>query len=110
MIHPESVAQLSGDEAASLCAALGAPQRLAILRMLVRAGLDGLATGVLQARLDMPASTLSHHLRALVTAGAVSQEREGRVLRCRAQFHQVSALAQFLMQECCADQIEEKVG
>lgn len=83
--------------------ALGGEARLAALRLLVRAGPDGMAVGSLQARLGMAASTLSFHLRALVASGLVTQERQGRVLICRAAFDRVEALARFLISECCAD-------
>lgn len=91
------------EAAAEMLAALGAPVRLSILRVLVRAGKAGLPVGALQTRLAMPASTLSHHLRALIQAGVIVQEREGRSLICRAQYAQIEGLAAFLLTECCAD-------
>ena len=94
---------VTAERAAEAFAALGAPVRLAILRQLVRAGEDGLAVGALQARLGLPASTLSHHLRALSGAGVLEQERRGRMLICRARYGIVEALAGFLLSECCAD-------
>ena len=94
---------LAPERAAEAFAALGAPVRLAILRQLVRAGEDGMAVGQLQARLELPASTLSHHLRALCSAGVLEQERRGRMLICRARYGVVEALAGFLLSECCAD-------
>jgi DNA-binding transcriptional ArsR family regulator len=56
---------------------LGNPTRLKIYRILVRAGEEGMAVGRLQERLDIAASTLSHHLKALVAVGLVTQTREG---------------------------------
>ncbi|MEM9144615.1 MAG: metalloregulator ArsR/SmtB family transcription factor [Pseudomonadota bacterium] len=90
--------------AAQAFAALGAPQRLAILRALVRAGPAGLPVGSLGERLDVAPSTLSHHIAALVRAGLVSQTREGRSLYCRAAFDRVEGLAGFLLRECCRDE------
>lgn len=84
-------------------AALGAPVRLALLRALVRAGQPGMTVGALQERLAMPASTLSHHLRALMQAGVVAQRRDGRRLICTAEFDRIEGLAAFLTTECCAD-------
>ena len=90
-------------EAAEAFAALGSEVRLAILRALVRAGEAGLAVGALQQRLAIAASTLSHHLRALVQAGVMEQTREGRTLICRARYDRIQGLAAFLVSECCAD-------
>lgn len=91
------------EEAAAAFAALGSAVRLSVLRALVRAGDDGLPVGALQERLGIPASTLSHHIRALVGAGVLAQERQGRTLICRARFDRIQALAGFLIAECCAD-------
>lgn len=101
--HLPSLAQ-----AARALAVLGSEPRLAILRRLVRAGGKGMPVGVLQGALGVPASTLSHHLRALVTAGLVEQRRQGRLLICRANFPAIEALATFLLSECCADTTERK--
>lgn len=100
--HPESP-PLDGEAAALAFAALGSAPRLAVLRALVRAGDEGLPVGQLQERLGMAASTLSHHLRALVQAGVIAQIRDGRSLRCCAQYETVRGLAAFLLSECCAD-------
>ncbi len=90
-------------EAAEAFAALGSEVRLAILRALVRAGEAGLPVGALQQRLVIAASTLSHHLRALVQAGVLEQTRDGRTLICRARYDRIQGLAAFLVSECCAD-------
>ncbi len=94
---------LSGAEVAEAFAALGSEVRLAILRALVRAGEAGLPVGALQSRLAIAASTLSHHLRALVQAGVLEQTRDGRTLICRARYDRIQGLAAFLVSECCAD-------
>ena len=99
---------LSGAEAAETFAALGSEVRLAILRALVRAGEGGLPVGALQSRLAIAASTLSHHLRALIQAGVLEQTREGRTLICRARYDRIQGLAAFLVSECCADATEMK--
>jgi ArsR family transcriptional regulator len=80
---------------------LGNPTRLAVFRLLVRAGEAGLAVGELQAHLGVPASTLSHHVAQLVNVGLVTQAREGRVLRCRPDFAVMDALMAYLTEECC---------
>jgi len=65
------------DEAAARLEALGNPTRLQIYRALVRAGEAGLPVGKLQSKLDVAPSTLSHHVKALLTVGLIAQERAG---------------------------------
>lgn len=89
------------DHAARRLEALGNPTRLAIVRLLVRAGRDGLAVGAIQDHQGIAASTLSHHLHRLIRAGLVTQERTGTTLVCRAGFDELQGLADFLMAECC---------
>ena len=83
--------------------ALANPTRLSIYRQLVRAGEGGLTVGQVQERLDIPASTLSHHIRALTGAGLVVQERMGTSLVCRTNYAAMRGLVDFLVAECCAD-------
>jgi len=82
-------------------AALGHDARLAIFRALVKAGGDGLRVGDIGAHLDMPASTLAHHLSALVDAGLVIQERQGREVYNRVDFPAMHRVLDFLTSECC---------
>lgn len=91
------------DDAAARLEALGNPTRLRIFRALVRAGEDGLAVGALQAKLDVAASTLSHHVKAMVVVGLITQERRATTLICRANFEIMLALVDYLVAECCAD-------
>jgi DNA-binding transcriptional ArsR family regulator len=89
-------------ELASRClSALGSPTRLELFRLLVQAGPAGAPVGTLQSKLDIPASTLSHHLAVLVRVGLVSQERKSRTLICRADYHRMDALVAFLNEHCC---------
>jgi ArsR family transcriptional regulator len=77
--------------------ALGNGTRLRIFRLLVGAGEGGLAVAQLQETLEITtASNLSHHLRRLVQAGLVTQERIGTTLLCRAARLAVVELATFL--------------
>ena len=71
--------------------------------MPVRAGGAGLPVGSLQTRMWMAASTLSHHLKRLIAAGLVTQERNATTLACRAANPEIAALVGFLQAECCAD-------
>ena len=81
---------------------LGNPTRLEIFRLLVRAGDAGLAVGEIQEHLEIPASTLSHHVAHLVGVGLVHQAREGRVLRCTPNFALMDGVLGFLRDQCCA--------
>jgi len=83
--------------------ALGHPTRLALYRLMVRAGPEGIPVGRLQEALGIPASTLSHHLAKLTAQGLVSRERQATTLICRADFDTMNGLVGFLNDECCAD-------
>lgn len=86
---------------ANSLAALGHEARLAIFRLLVRAGHDGLNVGDIAQELNMPASTLAHHLKALVDAGLVVQERLGRQIVNRVDYDAMQQTVTFLTAECC---------
>ncbi|MCL1115417.1 MULTISPECIES: ArsR/SmtB family transcription factor [Shewanella] len=85
---------------------LGHPTRLMIYRAVVRAGYQGIAVGGLQQKLDIPGSTLSHHVSSLMSAGLINQRREGRTLFCIAQYDTLQSVIGFLQDECCADEQE----
>ncbi len=89
--------------AAKQMEALGNITRLQIYRTLVRAGAGGLPVGKLQDRIGIAASTLSHHLQRLIATGLIAQERQATTLICRAQYPAMTALLNFLVDECCAD-------
>jgi ArsR family transcriptional regulator len=91
------------DDAAARLEALGNPTRLRIYRVLVRAGEGGMSVGKLQAKLELVASTLSHHLKTLIWVGLVEQERQGTTLICRANYDAMRATVNFLVAECCID-------
>lgn len=88
--------------AANALRELGHVTRLGVYRELVKAGPEGLPVGDIQKRLAIPASTLSHHLSALMSAGLISQERQSRTLFCRPCYSQLEQLIAFLTEECCA--------
>ena len=94
------------DDAAAQLEALGNPTRLKIYRALVRAGHPGLAVGRLQDKLKIAPSTLSHHIKALVVAGLVTQKRLSTTLVCHANYDTMHGLVNFLLAECCADVTE----
>ena len=82
-------------------ASLGHEARLKVFRLLVRSGHEGLTVRELVHHMDVPASTLAHHLRALVLAGLVVQERKGREIYNRPDFEEMTATMSFLTEECC---------
>ncbi|MEQ8311808.1 MAG: metalloregulator ArsR/SmtB family transcription factor [Sphingopyxis sp.] len=82
-------------------AALAQDHRLALFRLLVQAGPDGLAAGAIAGALGVPASSLSFHLAQLSNAGLIVQRRDGRSLIYSADYAAMNALVGFLMANCC---------
>lgn len=89
-------------DAIDALSALAQEHRLALFRLLVRAGPDGMAAGRIADALGMPNSSLSHHLALLNEAGLVAQRREGRSLIYSADYAAMDRLVGFLMENCCA--------
>ena len=81
--------------------ALASETRLEIFQLLCNAGGDGLTVGKIRDTVDIPASTLSHHIAKLVAAGLVEQRRRQRSLVCTANQEQMDALVMYLANECC---------
>jgi len=104
------LAVMTVDEAARCLAELGNPARLEAYRLLVRAGREGLTVGQIQRHLDVPASTLSHHIAHLVGAGLITQVREGRTQRCHALYDRMDTLLDFLTRECCQGAASAEAG
>ena len=82
-------------------AALAQPLRLRVFRALVVAGQDGLTPGTMADALDIPAATLSFHLKELTNAGLVTQQRASRYLIYRAAYDRMNALLGYLSENCC---------
>lgn len=89
------------EAAAEVLSELGNPTRLSILRLLVRAGDDGLPVGEIQERIGIPASTLSHHISRLVRVELIEQRRDGRILQCRPRFEILRGALSYVTEECC---------
>ena len=85
-------------------AALAQEHRLAVFRLLVRRGPQGLAAGDLSARVGVPPATLSHHLKELSGAGLVRSTRQGRSIIYAADYARMNRLMDFLGENCCAEQ------
>jgi DNA-binding transcriptional ArsR family regulator len=88
-------------DAVAALAALAQGMRLRVFRALVGAGPQGLTPGALSATLDVPASTLSFHLKELMHAGLVTQERDGRHLIYRPALASMNDLLAYLSAHCC---------
>ncbi len=82
-------------------AALAQEHRLALFRLLVQAGQNGLPAGIIAQRLGMPGSTLSFHLAHLTRSGLIRQRRESRSLIYTADYAAMTALIGYLMENCC---------
>lgn len=81
--------------------ALAQEHRLATFRLLVQAGTEGMAAGVLAERLGLPASSMSFHLAQLSNAGLVTQRRQSRSIIYAADYAAMGALMGYLTENCC---------
>lgn len=86
---------------ADMLSAMGTEPRLRIMQLLLSAHPDGLVVGDIQSELDIPNSTLSHHLEKLKNEGLVNVRRESTFLRYTANTEALQELLQFLYAECC---------
>ena len=91
-------------KAAQGYASIGSESRLAVLLLLVKAGNSGLTISEIGSELKMAPSTLAHHLRYLVTADMVIQEKQGREVRNTANFEHLEELGKFILHECCKNE------
>ena len=93
---------MKADSAIEALAALAQEHRLALFRLLVRAGDKGMPAGAIAGKLGVPNSSLSFHLAQLRNAGLILQERQHRSLIYRASYPAMNALVDYLMENCCA--------
>lgn len=89
------------EQVAASLAELGNTHRLAVFRFLVKAGHDGAPVGDIQKALDIPGSTLSHHLTRMAKVGLIRQERQSRTIYCIPEYEHLEGLISFLQKECC---------
>lgn len=82
-------------------AALAHEHRLALFRLLVQTGSDGMAAGAIAGALDLPNSSLSFHLAHLTRAGLIRQDRQGRSLIYTADYPAMTGLIAYLTENCC---------
>lgn len=81
--------------------ALAQESRLQIFRLLVPAGPDGIAAGEIASELQIPAATLTFHLKELVHSGLVESRREGRSIKYSLRVQRMNELLTFLTKDCC---------
>ena len=93
---------MKSKEVITALSALASESRLAVFRLLVRRGPEGYTPSELAARLDLPAPTLSFHLKGLLQAGLVVSRREARNLFYSPSFERMNALVSFLTENCCS--------
>lgn len=92
------------EKIAKLFKELGHKTRLTIFKRLIKCGNKGLSVGDLNKELNIPNSTLSHHISALINANLIKQERKGRVLYCKVNYEALSEIILFLQDECCIEE------
>ena len=90
------------NSAVSALGALAQEHRLALFRLLVQAGEDGMSAGAIAEKLGVPNSSLSFHLAQLRGAGLITQERQHRSLIYRANYPAMNGLIDYLTENCCA--------
>ncbi len=95
------VGTMTNTDAVTALAALAQDSRLAIFRLLVQSAPAGLTVGLIAEQLQLPAPTLSFHLKTLTHAGLVNTTQEGRFVRCHAALDRIDALLGFLTDNCC---------
>ena len=93
---------MKADNAVAALGALAQEHRLALFRLLVRAGESGMPAGAIAEALGIPNSSLSFHLAQLRGAGLILQERQHRSLIYRANYQAMNALLAYLLENCCA--------
>ena len=89
-------------QAVTALAALAHQSRLAIFRLLVQAGPEGLAAGAIGEQLKLPGATLSFHLANLTHAGLVRNRQQGRFVIYSTDFENMDALVGYLTENCCS--------
>ena len=89
-------------QAIQALSALAQESRLAIFRLLIQAGPQGMAAGVIGEQLDLPPATLSFHLAGLSRAGLAQGRQDGRFILYSANFQNMNALVGFLTDNCCS--------
>lgn len=98
---------MNRETATTVFESLASGVRLEVYRLLVRQGPDGMVAGEIASTLDVPPTNLSFHLKALMHAGLITVEQEGRYQRYRANLALMQDLITYLTEECCAGRPEQ---
>lgn len=98
----ETNLEIGSASAIAALSALAQEHRLALFRLLVRAGEDGMPAGAIAEALGVPNSSLSFHLAQLSRAGLVRQQRQHRSIIYSADYTAMNALVGYLLENCCA--------
>jgi DNA-binding transcriptional ArsR family regulator len=88
-------------------AALAQETRLAVFRLLIEAGPEGMPPGAIGEKLEVPAATLSFHLKALSQGALITARQDGRFIYYAVDFERMAALMSFLTQNCCRGMPQE---
>ncbi len=91
------------DTAALILSKIGNPTRWKSGRLLVKAGDQGMPVGAIQKKLQIPGSTLTHHITHLKNAGLIRQQRAQATLFCIMEYDRLNQLVNYLTDECCVD-------
>ena len=89
------------NQAVAALTALAQESRLRVFRLLVPAGEDGISAGDIAAELDVPAATLTFHLKELMHGGLIESRREGRSIIYSLRVEGMRELLEFLTHDCC---------
>ncbi len=84
-------------------AALAQESRLAVFRLLVRRGPEGMPVGEIAAKLEIPQATLSFHLKELSKAGLLKSRQEGRFVYYAPDFKAMRGVVEYLTENCCVE-------
>lgn len=93
---------MNASTAINALGALAQEHRLALFRLLVQAGADGMPAGAIAVALGVPNSSLSFHLASLSRAGLIRQQRQHRSLIYSANYDAMNALVGYLLENCCS--------
>lgn len=102
--YSTTISNMKLETAALILSKIGNPTRLKIVRMLVRAGGQGMPVGSIQKQLNIPGSTLTHHISHLKNARVIRQERHQATLYCIMEYERLNKLLAYLTEECCVDE------
>lgn len=100
-IHFHYTGNMESEQIIQVLTALAQTHRLAVFRLLVQAGSEGMSAGKIAETLAMPASSLSFHLKELQHAGLITPRQEGRFIIYSASYHCIQSVLAYLTENCC---------